>query len=97
MSTHNICFCGKIRKIPTYFGCQKKKSTLSGDMVNISFLSLKLFCHSFYIFIIWLTITVITLNHLCLASHKRDTGKQCRPRSDVPECSILSKSTHILL
>ena len=23
------------------------------------------------------------LTHLCLASHKRDMGKQCRPRSDA--------------
>ena len=24
----------------------------------------------------------MVLTHLCLASHKRDIGKQCRPRSD---------------
>ena len=25
----------------------------------------------------------IVLTHLCLASHKRDIDKQCRPRSDA--------------
>ena len=29
------------------------------------------------------------LAHLCLASHKRDIGKQCRPRSDAEERSML--------
>ena len=33
MSTHNICLCGKMRKISMFLG--KKKSTLSGDMVTI--------------------------------------------------------------
>ena len=33
-----------------------------------------------------------TLTHLCLASHERDIGKQCRPRSDAAECSIWSGS-----
>ena len=30
------------------------------------------------------------LTHLCLASHKWDIGKQCRPRSDAAECGIWS-------
>ena len=30
-------------------------------------------------------ITVMQLNHLSLAPHKRDIGKQCRPRSDAAE------------
>ena len=29
-----------------------------------------------------------TLTPLCLASHKRDIGKQCRPRTDAIERSI---------
>ena len=33
------------------------------------------------------------LTHLCLASHKRDIGKQCRPRSDAAECGVWSGST----
>ena len=31
--------------------------------------------------------------YLCLASHKRDIGKHCRPRSDATECDIWSGST----
>ena len=27
-------------------------------------------------------------SHLCLASHKRDIGKQSRPRSDAAECGV---------
>ena len=34
-----------------------------------------------------------SLTHLCLASHKRDTGKQCRPRSDAAERGVWSRST----
>ena len=30
----------------------------------------------------------ICLTHLSLASHKRDIGKQCRPRSDAAECRM---------
>ena len=37
--------------------------------------------------------TIILLTHLSLASHKRDIGKQCRPRSDAAECGIWSGST----
>ena len=33
------------------------------------------------------------LTHLCLASNKRDIGKQCRPRSDATERSVWSWST----
>ena len=32
--------------------------------------------------------TVVKLVHLCLASHKRDIGKQCRVRSDVIERGV---------
>ena len=32
------------------------------------------------------------LTHLCLASHKMDIGKQCRPRSDVPKRGLWSGS-----
>ena len=28
------------------------------------------------------------LTHLSLASHERDTDKQCRPRSDAVECGV---------
>ena len=31
---------------------------------------------------------IVLLTHLSLASHKWDTGKQCRPRSDAAECSV---------
>ena len=30
----------------------------------------------------------VYLTHLSLASHKRDTGKQCRPRSDAEERGV---------
>ena len=33
------------------------------------------------------------LTHLSLASHKGDTDKQCRPRSDAPECGVWSGAT----
>ena len=33
------------------------------------------------------------LTHLCLASYKWDTGKQCRPRSDTTECGVWSGFT----
>ena len=33
------------------------------------------------------------LTHLSLTYHKRDTGKQCRPRSDAAESGIWSGST----
>ena len=33
------------------------------------------------------------LIHLSLASHKRDIGKQCKPRSDASEHGIRSGST----
>ena len=33
------------------------------------------------------------LTHLSLASHKRDIGRQCRPRSDAAECGVWSGST----
>ena len=33
------------------------------------------------------------LTHLCLASHIRGIGKQCRPRSDAAECGVWSGST----
>ena len=36
---------------------------------------------------------VMTLTHLCLASHKRDIGKQFRPRSDAAERDVWSGST----
>ena len=33
------------------------------------------------------------LTHLCLASYKRDIGKQCRRRSDAAECGVWSGFT----
>ena len=33
------------------------------------------------------------LAHLCLASHTKDIGKQCRPRSDAAERGVWSEST----
>ena len=33
------------------------------------------------------------LTHLCSASHKRDIGKQCRPRSDAAQRGVWSGST----
>ena len=33
------------------------------------------------------------LTHLCLASHKRDIGKQCRNSSDATECGVWAVST----
>ena len=36
----------------------------------------------------WHLGSIETLTHLCLAFHKRDSGKQCRPRPDARECSI---------
>ena len=35
----------------------------------------------------------IWLTHLSPASHKRDIGKQCRPRSDAEERGVWSEST----
>ena len=35
----------------------------------------------------------LALTHLSLASHKRDIGKQCRPRSDATEWGVWSGST----
>ena len=35
----------------------------------------------------------VSLTDLCLASHKRDIGKQCRPRSDAAERGVWSGST----
>ena len=35
----------------------------------------------------------VALTSLSLASHKRDIGKQCRPRSDVAERGVWSGST----
>ena len=35
----------------------------------------------------------VKLTHLCLASRKRDIGKQCRPKSDAAEYSIWPGST----
>ena len=29
------------------------------------------------------------ITHLCLASHKKDNGKLCRPRSEAVECGVL--------
>ena len=40
--------------------------------------------------ILWLS---VCLTHLSLATHKRDTGKQCRPRSDAAVCGVWSGST----
>ena len=34
-----------------------------------------------------------SLTHLSLVSHKRDIGKQCRPRSDAAERGVWSEST----
>ena len=28
MSTHNLCFCGEIRKIPIHIGCEKHYGTM---------------------------------------------------------------------
>ena len=33
------------------------------------------------------------LSHLCFASHRRDIGKQCRPRSDAAKRGVCSGST----
>ena len=33
------------------------------------------------------------LTHISLASHKKDIGKQCRPRSDAAERGVWSGST----
>ena len=35
----------------------------------------------------------VSLTDLCLASHKRDIGKQCKPRSDAAERGVWSGST----
>ena len=35
----------------------------------------------------------VILTHLSLASHKRNIGKQCRPRSDAAERCVRSGST----
>ena len=40
-----------------------------------------------------LTRRIITLTHLCLESHKRNIGKQCRPRSDATERGVCSGFT----
>ena len=40
--------------------------------------------------LIWSYEPMMNWTHLCLASNKRDTGKQCRPRSDAAECYIWS-------
>ena len=36
---------------------------------------------------------ILSLTHLFLAFHKRDIGRQCRPRSDAAEVSVWSRST----
>ena len=36
---------------------------------------------------------ILVLTYLSLASHKRDTSKQCRPRSDAAERGVWSGST----
>ena len=42
----------------------------------------------------FLSLTSVTwLTHLSLGSHKRDIGKQCRPRSDAAERGVWSGST----
>ena len=35
----------------------------------------------------------LVLTHISLASHFWDIGKQCRPRSDTPECGVWSGSS----
>ena len=37
------------------------------------------------------------LTYLCLASHKRDIGKQCGPRSDAAKRGVWSRSTLFVL
>ena len=39
---------------------------------------------------------VVILTHLCLASHKRDTGKQYRPWSDAAERAASDQGLHCL-
>ena len=34
------------------------------------------------------SVSLPVLTHVCLASHKRDIGKQCRPRSDAAERGV---------
>ena len=36
-------------------------------------------------------------NPLCLVSHKKDIGKQCRPRSDAASCGVWPGSTLFVL
>ena len=38
-------------------------------------------------------IDLCTLTHLCLVFHKKDIGKQCRPRSDATKRGVWSEST----
>ena len=45
------------------------------------------------IFMFNFKLVIRTLTHLSLASHKRDIGKQCRPRSDATERGVWSEST----
>ena len=37
------------------------------------------------------------LTHLCLAFHKRDIGKQYRPRSDDPDQTVEESTQHKLV
>ena len=39
----------------------------------------------------------LKLTHISLASHFWDIGKQCRPRSDAKQRSILTQGLHCLL
>ena len=41
-------------------------------------------------YLIWSYEPMMNWTHLCLASNKRDTGKQCKLRSDAAECHIWS-------
>ena len=45
------------------------------------------------VFIFIISFSIIILTHLCLAFHKRDIGKQCRPRSDATEHGVWSGFT----
>ena len=38
---------------------------------------------------------VVIVNSVCLVSHKRDIGKQCRPRSDATGTTSFALSTGI--
>ena len=83
---HSACY-GRYKVRGTSGFCLYMIELFVFGWLQLSRLLLLVLCIVLFLFI------TFVLTHICLTSHERDIGKQCRPRSDAAERGVWSRST----